>query len=87
MNATVVVAACNFDDVLLGVFEADKAGRSKAMALAKAVAKDPDKRRVDHMPNDTDFVRSIVFAVTDSTHFVEIASFELGGKRRIKAKA
>ena len=87
MNATVTIASCNFDDVILGVFEGNDKGRSKAMRLAKAVAKDPNKRRVDHMPNDTDFVRSIVFAVTDSTHFVEIASFELGGKRRIKAKA
>ena len=83
-DAYVVVAACNFDDVLLGVFPSDKAGQLKATTLAKTVAKDPTKRHAGHMASDTGFVRSIVFLVRDSTKFTEVASFDEVKKKNRK---
>ena len=89
MNAFVVVAACNFDDVLLGVFPSDDAGEAAAKTLAAAVAADPSQRLVTHMASDTHLVRVVVFEVRDSTTITEYASFDpvvSNPKRKAKAK-
>lgn len=86
MNAFVTVAACNFDDVLMGVYPSTKEGKAAAMSRGKAVAKNPELRHVEHQANDTEMLCARVFLCQDSTKFTEVAEFELGGKRTRKVK-
>ena len=77
MNAYVVIAVCNFDDVLMGVYEHDAKGREMARRRAMAVAKCPElRRKATQQANDTEFLHALVYEVTQGTKFEMIMDFE-----------
>jgi hypothetical protein len=75
-RAFIVVAVCNFDDVLVGHYLGNAHGYKLAIARARNVARNPALRfRAKQQANDTEFLFSRVYAVTGSTRFKQVGEF------------
>jgi hypothetical protein len=79
----VVVAVCNFDDVMLGCFMPTKDGLQEATFLAEAVALDPSIRlQARHQARDTDMLYSRIYKCNKGTKFIIVADYEMGDGER-----
>ena len=69
-EAYIVLAVCNFDDVMMGVY----ATLAEAKRRARQVFKNPDLIFESPQPNDTGFICTRVYK-GKGTEFVEVAEF------------
>lgn len=72
----IVVGVCNFDDVLLGLYEPTEAGKRAARALARRVALRPDLRFVGHQASDTELLLTKVY-YAKGREFDHVAQYDV----------
>jgi hypothetical protein len=76
----IVVAVCNFDDVLVGAYEAGPKGKALALRRARAVALKPSLCfAATHQANDTELLFTRVYRIVGHTRFHQVAEFDLDG--------
>ena len=83
MKAIVVLAHCNFDDVLCGVFDHSVPGRKTAKARARAILKDPELRHAANRFQNgrSEFLRVGIYVVDGPMATERIALIDAKGKK------
>ncbi len=61
MKGYIVLARCNFDDVVVGLYSSDAKGLNAALRRATAVVKRPSLRYQYDQANDTAFICCTIF--------------------------
>lgn len=88
-STILVIAVCNFDDVLCGAFPPTADGIKQAQLKAKRIAKDPDLRFKNvNQAADTEFIFARVLRLNGEDTPIEMACFDPGSKaKKAKRKA